>query len=341
MPPSDDFKHTPGFPSPWCWSGRRPVRPGHTILGLGPPSVAVPSSQAPAEPTAWVDPAEADFEPCATAHRDPSSSRSWASGAGQPPPPPSDTAGEACDGSRGDLVLVEPAFTVPPSPLRLHLHSPHPVADPSPDLVMLCSPNCAAAQQFRTLRYRIEQLVDLRVIAVTSPRASEGKSVTAANLALALAEGGRVKVLLVDAALRSPSQARLFGLGNPVGLTYAIETRRIDPQAPIDLVLLPNGLHLLPAGPRVANPYATLASEPAAHVLASLRRSFRFVIIDASAVLESGETLAFHRWIDGYILLARRGMTTTDDLAKAADRLDRNRVLGVSFVAAPLHRAKP
>ena len=93
-------------------------------------------------------------------------------------------------------------------------------------------------------------------------------------------------------------------------------------------------LYVLPAGPRVNQPHAVLASQAAAHILGDVRKAFRYLIVDASAVFGAAETLAWHGMIDRYVLLARRGRTRTDDLAKAAHRLNRDKVLGVSFVGA-------
>src|SRR5947208_1009525 len=152
-------------------------------------------------------------------------------------------------------------------------------AAPSEDLVMLHAPHSIAAQQFRALRYRVEQEPDAQIYTVISPRVDEGKSITAANLALALAEGGRVKVLLIDAALRSPSQANLFGLKPGPGLTSAIASHDGRNPGPVSVVQITQGLFILPAGPRAVSPHAVLASAAAARLLGSLRRAFRYIIV--------------------------------------------------------------
>ncbi len=212
------------------------------------------------------------------------------------------------------------------------------VAAPSPDLVLLSNADGFAAAQFRALRYRLEQEPNIQVVVVTSAREGDGKSVTAANLALALAEGGRIRVLLVDAALRNPAQHKLFGIRGDLGLTSVLAARQNDPSMPIDVIRISTSLSLIPAGPAVQSAYAALSSEPAAVLLGQIRKEYRYIIVDSSPVFGTAETLAWHSMIDKYILVARAGKTTSEDLSRASERLQRDRILGVSFVGAPVRR---
>src|SRR5512133_2727117 len=89
-----------------------------------------------------------------------------------------------------------------------------PATEPGTRLAVLAAPESAAAEQYRVLYQRILRLATrrpLRVLAVTSSGRGEGRTTTAANLALTAAEEGRATVL-VEADLRRPSLARLFGL---------------------------------------------------------------------------------------------------------------------------------
>jgi Mrp family chromosome partitioning ATPase len=103
----------------------------------------------------------------------------------------------------------------------------------------------------------------------------------------------------------------------------------------VDIIGISHSLYLLPAGPKVGSAHAVLGSKAAAHLIGGLRRSFRYILIDSSAVFGSAETLAWHGMIDRYIMVARRGVSDTDDLGRAADRLNRDKILGVTFVGAP------
>ncbi len=212
------------------------------------------------------------------------------------------------------------------------------VSAPSADLVMLSNADGYAASQFRALRYRLEQEPNVQVVVVASAREGDGRSVTAANLALALAEGGRIRVLLVDAALRNPAQHKLFGIRGDLGLTSVLAARQNDPSLPIDVIRISTSLSLIPAGPPVQSAYAALSSEPAAVFMAQIRKEYRFIIVDSSPVFGTAETLAWHGMVDKYILLARAGRSTTEDLTRAAERLQRDKVLGITFLGAALRR---
>jgi Mrp family chromosome partitioning ATPase len=275
-------------------------------------------------------PVDAEFEP---APRESGESSETRGHGGSPSGPTGDRAHARREPSR-ELVVVEPSYSNVPLPPWVRVHEVEADRSASKDLVMLHAPASIAAQQFRTMRYRIEQDPDAQIIAVVSPRAGEGRSVTAANLAIALAEGGRVRVLLIDASLVKPAQASLFGLDEWEGLTRSLRERRDDPHAPVHVYGIRSSLYVLPAGPRVLSAHAALASEQAAHLLGACRRAFRYIVVDASPVFGSAETLAWHGMIDRYILVARRGQTTTDDLGRAAERLHRDKVLGVTFVGA-------
>src|SRR6266536_123945 len=89
-----------------------------------------------------------------------------------------------------------------------------------PSLVSLKAPTSFAAEQYQGLRMSVEQLKrlrDVRVVAVTSPSAGDGKTVTSINLAAVLSAGSDTRVLLIDADLRRPAVAPRLGLDNPTG----------------------------------------------------------------------------------------------------------------------------
>ncbi len=220
----------------------------------------------------------------------------------------------------------------PPSYSLLRVNPAEHVGPFSPDLVMMSHPDGQAAAQFRTLRFRLEQEPDLQIIVVASAREGAGKSVTAANLALAMAEGGRIQVLLIDASLRNPSLHKLFGIRGELGLTTILAARQNDPSLPIDVIRITASLSFIPSGPPVASAHAALSSEAAAVLLGQLRQEFRYIIVDSAAVFGTAETLAWHGLIDKYVLVARQGKTTTEDLTSACDRLQREKIAGVTFV---------
>ena len=239
-------------------------------------------------------------------------------------------AGVVGGGSAGGSAPMEYSW--------LRINPPEHVGQVSPDLVMMTHPDGFAASQYRTMRLRLEQEPNTQIIVVTSAREGDGKSVTAANLALALAEGGRIQVLLVDASLRNPAQHKLFGIRGDLGLTSVLAARQDDPNLPIDVIGITRSLCLIPAGPPVASAHAALSSEAAAVLMGIIRREFRYIIVDSAPVYGTAETLAWHGLIDKYILVARAERSTTEDLTGACDRLQRDRILGVTFVGSKSRR---
>ncbi len=158
-----------------------------------------------------------------------------------------------------------------------------------PHLVALTSPGSFAAEQYQGLRLTIERLRrgrTLQVIAVTSPAAGEGKTLTAINLAGALARGGDdARVLLMDADLRRPAVARQLAIEDSGrGLTEVIE----NANTPLDSVtqkLKPYNLSVVPAGTRNGAVHHILRSSRLDVVLAEARQRYDFVVLDTPPLL--------------------------------------------------------
>src|SRR5687767_7136421 len=122
---------------------------------------------------------------------------------------------------------------------------------PDSHLVSLNAPSSFAAEQYQGLRLTLERLArsrDAKVFAVTSPAAGDGKTVTAINLAGALARGSDARVLLIDADLRRPTVATRLGIEYQHGLADALTGGALAIDSLITSVDgLPN-LSVLPAG---------------------------------------------------------------------------------------------
>jgi capsular exopolysaccharide synthesis family protein len=178
--------------------------------------------------------------------------------------------------------------------------------------------NSMIAEAFRKIRTNLQFLaVDNppRVIVVTSSAPSEGKTTTAINIALALAEAEH-NVVLVDGDMRRPSLAKYLDLVGSVGFSTALSGA-----ATLNDVLQQTKfpqLTVLAAGPTPPNPSELLGSQAAGKVLEDLRSQFDYVIIDSSPLLAvtDGAILATHA--DGTLLISRFGQTKRDQLAHAA-----------------------
>jgi capsular exopolysaccharide synthesis family protein len=202
-------------------------------------------------------------------------------------------------------------------------------ANLNPLLVAALAPKSLAAEQYRSLRTRLAHADGagaLRTILVTSPQKGEGKSVTAANLALTMAQEQR-RVILVEADLRKPSLQHLFGLPPGPGLseylTGAIELKdalRFVPE---------HNLTLLPAGAAPINPAELLGSIAMRRMLDHLRTRFDRVILDTPPVLPLADVAILAPLVDGSLMVVRAGVTPKPAIENALRAFDSSRLLGV------------
>jgi len=204
-----------------------------------------------------------------------------------------------------------------------------------PHLVTLTSPGTFAAEQYQGLRLTIERLRrgrTLQVIAVTSPAAGEGKTLTAINLAGALARGADdARVLLIDADLRRPAVARQLAM-DPVsqGLTEVIE----NPAITLDSVthtLRPYNLSILPAGLRNGAVHQILRSPRLEGLMAQVRQQYDFVVLDTPPLLPVFDSALLANSVDGVLVVVAANQTPRKLLGEALNMLDPAKVLGIVF----------
>ena len=202
-------------------------------------------------------------------------------------------------------------------------------------LVTLTSPGSFAAEQYQGLRLTIERLRrgrTLQVIAVTSPAAGDGKTLTAINLAGALARGAEdARVLLIDADLRRPAVARQLAIdsGAP-GLTEVVS----NPQTTLDSVtqkLTPYNLSILPAGTRNGAVHQILRSSRLDTVLAEARSRYDFVVVDTPPLLPVFDSALLANAVDGVLMVVSANQTPRKLLGEALNMLDPGKVLGIVF----------
>lgn len=176
-------------------------------------------------------------------------------------------------------------------------------------------------EAFRLLRTNLQFLnLDTRPksLVITSAVPSEGKTSTATNLAIALAQTGQ-RVLLVDGDLRRPKVASVLGLERSVGLTTVL-VGRSDLHDSIQRHT-DSGIYFLASGPIPPNPTEVLQSHAAQSLFDRLNQMFDMVIIDAPPLLPVSDAAILARDVDGAILVVRHGKTTTDQLKQARMRL--------------------
>jgi protein-tyrosine kinase len=196
---------------------------------------------------------------------------------------------------------------------------------PGSRLVVLAAPESAAAGQYRVLFQRLLRLAarrPARVVAVTSAGRGEGRTVTAANLALTAAQEGRSTVL-VEADLRHPSLATLFGLAPRAGLSDVLDGTAELGQA----VVRTNGLALLCAG-TVRDAAAALRSPRAQAIMEQLRAAYEHVILDAPPALALVDGDRISGAADAALLVVRAGMTPRQVVQLALEALG-DRAVGI------------
>jgi capsular exopolysaccharide synthesis family protein len=197
-------------------------------------------------------------------------------------------------------------------------------------LVAAIAPQSTAAERYRLLRTRIKQVErgrTLRSIIVTSPSKGDGKSLTAANLALTMAQEFHQRVLLLDADLRRPSVARMFGLGDGPGLTEVLMGVADLESALVRLE--DQHLTLLPAGSPVAQPAELLGSAPMRRVLDSLSKTYDRILIDMPPVAPLADVHVLSPSVDGLLMIVRAGSTPKPAIERALGGLDISKVLGL------------
>jgi capsular exopolysaccharide synthesis family protein len=223
-----------------------------------------------------------------------------------------------------------PTFTPPAPPAADTASVPASHGRLDQHLVAALSPTSLAAEQYRSLRTRIKRAENgrgVRSIVVTSPSKGDGKSLTAANLALTMAQEFQQRVLLVDADLRRPSVHRLFGLTDGPGLADVLMGVADLEHA---LVHLPEyHLTLLPAGVPPGNPAELLGSAMMRRVLDTLRTRFDRVLIDMPPVAPLADVQVVSPMTDGLLMIVRAGITPKPAIERALAGLDQTRVLGL------------
>jgi len=173
----------------------------------------------------------------------------------------------------------------------------------------------------------------LQVLMVASAVAGEGKTLTAANLALTFSESYQRRVLLIDGDLRRPTLHSVFRLdtasGLADGLLSASDTKMVVRQ-------VSSRLAVLPAGRPSSDPMAGLTSERMKRLLAEARGAFDWVILDTPPVMLLPDAHLMASIVDGAVLVVRAGSTPYELVRRASEAIGRSRIVGIV-----LNRAEP
>ena len=221
---------------------------------------------------------------------------------------------------------AKPMSTAPQIDLTQH-HLPD--EPPDPRLAMVIDPDSERSASFRVLRHHLLELGRPQVIVVSSPQAGDGKTTTAANLALALAECGRAKTLLVETHVRRPQLTNIFKFVPPWCFAEQLAAHRHQPAMPWSLIDIPQlWLHVAAINPRIEQ--TQLLDGPAfAIAMERLRLAgYDHIVVDAPPVLGSADVNLMADAADSVVFALRARRSTTRDLRQAIDQLGSGKVIG-------------
>jgi protein-tyrosine kinase len=191
-------------------------------------------------------------------------------------------------------------------------------------------PHEAPMEEFRTLRTRLNHMKSLQPIysvVVTSPSPAEGKSLTAANLALAESHLAGNTTLLADFDFRRPLMHTMFGLDRSPGITDYLLGK-----APLHKCirkLAGTTLYVMPAGEAVINPLELLNLREVKLLMDRLPSLFNWIILDSPPLLFAADANLLSTLCHGTLLVVRIGHTTIDSVTRAMQSLCNNNVLGI------------
>lgn len=192
----------------------------------------------------------------------------------------------------------------------------------SPLLVAATQPHCAQSEAFRALRSQLVMrwFTDQRkTISITSARRRQGASTLAANLAILFAQMGE-RTLLLDANLRNPGQARLFGLNNTWGLSDVL-TGRCETQDALNGVDSFENLYVLGGGVPPPNPQELLSRLEFSYLVETAPAGFDVVIIDTPPILEFADAQLVACLTKGCLLAVKRETSRVADILNVRNQL--------------------
>jgi tyrosine-protein kinase len=205
-------------------------------------------------------------------------------------------------------------------------------------LVSLEQPKSAVSEAYRTLRTSVlftGMQRGVKALMVVSPTAGEGKTTTAANLAVSLADANK-RVILISADLRKPRVHRFFGLENEVGLSSVLTGDARAWEALQDPKI--DNLRVMASGPVPARPGELLQSEAMGELIAELREVADFVIVDTAPILLVADALALAPLVEGVVFVADSEVTTRGAVAHAREQLEQ---VGAPIIGAVFNNFDP
>lgn len=206
------------------------------------------------------------------------------------------------------------------------------------ELIVINQSQSPAVESYRILRTNLQFAAvnhPLDTLLITSPSPTEGKSITVANLAIAMAQAGK-KTIIVDGDLHRPRQHRLFSLPNTVGVTTALLSEHPRPDGLLKSTQIPN-LQILTSGPLPPNPAELLGSERMKELLQYLTKEADTIILDSPPATILSDAMILSTQSDGVLLVLDVDRTRRDAARRVVEGLQQvnARVVGVLLNRVP------
>ena len=241
----------------------------------------------------------------------------------------------------GSALVVRPPGTI--GAISFVNFAPQPPYDER--LIFWEGRNLDTAAAFRLLRQRLIDRGDPRIVLCTSAERGEGKTTLATNLALAFAELGKYRVLLIETSFRSAAVGEVFGFKPPAGFAGQLarhRVRRDDPWVVVQIAGSP--LYVMAAEPRCCASCAAVLAEEAkfcgmcgketdlndggaidavtfAAAIGQFRESFHYLVLDAPPVLASGDVNLIQDSADAIVFATRKGRSAARSLRRAIEQV--------------------
>jgi Mrp family chromosome partitioning ATPase len=218
-------------------------------------------------------------------------------------------------------------MVAPPQVDLTQHHLPDDELDPR--LAMVIDPDSERSAAFRVLRHHLLEVGRPQVVIVSSPQSGDGKTTAAINLALALAECGRAKTLLVETNVRRPQFTNIFKFVPPWCFAEQLAAHRHQPAMPWSLVDIPQlWLHIAAIHPRISQ--TQLLDGPAfAIAMERLRLAgYDHIVVDAPPVLGSADVNLMADAADSVVFALRSRRSTIRDLRRAIEQLGASKISG-------------
>ncbi|MGN1401822.1 MAG: CpsD/CapB family tyrosine-protein kinase [Bacillus sp. (in: firmicutes)] len=204
-------------------------------------------------------------------------------------------------------------------------------------LIARYNPKSPISEQYRTIRTNIQFAAvdkEIRTLMVSSSNPGEGKSTTAANLAVVFAQQGK-KVLLIDADMRKPTVHYTFNMTNTFGLTSVL-TRKAAFRDTVQQTEDEN-LSVLSSGPIPPNPAELIGSKMMTRTIEEMKNEFDLIIFDTPPILAVADAQIIARTCDGAVLVVGCHKTENDQAVKAKGMLHS---AGAKLLGAVLNQKK-